>query len=95
MPADDLAERFAENLAYWLEASEHVSSQEALAARAEIHRTQVSELLRGQGNPTLATIVRLAGALDCQPADLVEGMSFEPAAATGKFKTKPRTKRKK
>jgi len=51
----------------------------------------VSELLRG-GNPTLATIVRLAGALDCQPADLVEGMSFEPAGQQGQFKT---TRRKK
>lgn len=91
---DDLAHRFAENLAHYLEASESVSSQEALAARAEIHRTQVSELLRAKGNPTLATIVRLAGALNCAPADLVEGMSFEPAAATGQFKTKPRAKRK-
>jgi transcriptional regulator with XRE-family HTH domain len=92
--ADDLAQRFAENLAYWLEKSESVSSQEALAARAEIHRTQVSELLRGRGNPTLATIVRLAGALDCQAADLLDGMSFEPAEQTGQFKTTPRAKRK-
>lgn len=86
---DALAQRFSENLAHYLEKSG--LSHEALAARSEIHRTQVSELLRG-GNPTLATIVRLAGALDCQPADLVEGMSFEPAGQQGQFKT---TRRKK
>lgn len=84
---DDLAKRFAENLAHHLEKSG--LSQEALAARAEVHRTQISELLRG-GNPTLATIVRLAGALGISPADLVEGMSFQPADSQGQFKTSPR-----
>lgn len=86
MPGDP-AQRFAENLAYWLAKSG--LSHEALAARAEVHRTQISELLKG-GNPTLNTIVRLAGALDCQPADLLEGMSFEPADQQGQFKTTPR-----
>jgi len=85
--ADALSQRFAENLAYYLE--KVGLSQEALAAKAEIHRTQVSELLRG-GNPTLFTIVRLAGALSIRPADLIEGMSFEPADQQGKFKTTPR-----
>lgn len=86
--SDALAQRFAQNLTHYFEVNG--LSQEALAARAEIHRTQVSDLLRGQGNPTLATIVRLAGALGCQPADLVDGMSFEPADQQGQFKTKPR-----
>jgi transcriptional regulator with XRE-family HTH domain len=90
VPADPLPQRFAENLAHYFSASG--LSQEALAAKAEIHRTQVSDLLRGRGNPTLSTIVRLAGALGCQPADLVAGMSFEPADQQGQFKT---TKRKK
>jgi len=90
--SDPLTQRFSENLAHYFEASG--LSQEALAAKAEIHRTQVSDLLRGQGNPTLATIVRLAGALGCQPADLVEGMSFEPADQQGRFKTKPRGRKK-
>ena len=85
---DALSQRFSENLAYYLEKAG--LTQEALASRSEIHRTQVSELLRG-GNPTLATIVRLAGALGCRPADLIEGMSFEPADQQGQFKT---TKRK-
>lgn len=88
MPADPLAQRFAQNLEDYFSASG--LSQEALAAKAEIHRTQVSDLLRGRGNPTLSTIVRLAGALGCQPADLVAGMSFEPAEQTGQFKIKPR-----
>jgi XRE family transcriptional regulator, regulator of sulfur utilization len=87
VPADPLAQRFAQNLEFYFSASG--LSQEALAAKAEIHRTQVSELLRGRGNPTLSTIVRIAGALGCQPADLVAGMNFEPADAQGKFKIKP------
>lgn len=91
MPDDPLAKRFAQNLERYFSASG--LSQEALAAKAEIHRTQVSDLLRGRGNPTLSTIVRLAGALGCQAADLVEGMSFEPAEQTGQFKIKP-SKRK-
>lgn len=94
MPDDALAQRFSANLARAREQSG--LSQEALAQRAEIHRTQVSELLRGNQLPRLDTLVKLAGALNVKPADLVDGLSFEPADQRGQFKTsasgKPRVR---
>jgi transcriptional regulator with XRE-family HTH domain len=83
----DVAQRFAENLSYYHEQSG--LTQEALASRAEIHRTQVSDLLRGKQVPRLDTLVKLAGALGVPPAKLVENMSFEPVAQTGKFRFPP------
>jgi transcriptional regulator with XRE-family HTH domain len=70
----EVAERFAENLAYYFKQSG--LSQDALAARAEIHRTQVGDLLRSKQAPRLETIVRLAGALGTSPASLIEGIEL-------------------
>ena len=39
-------------------------SQEELAYRAHVHRTYVSMLERGIGNPTLSVIAELASALE-------------------------------
>ena len=83
MPKDAVAKRFSENLTRARERSG--LTQEALAQAAEIHRTQVGELLRGNQLPRLDTLLRLAGALDVSPADLLDGLSFEPSAP-GKFK---------
>lgn len=47
-------------------------SQEELAARAELHRTYVSSVERGQRNVSLENIFALARALGCQPRDLVD-----------------------
>jgi transcriptional regulator with XRE-family HTH domain len=80
-----VAERFSQNLARYLEQSE-LSSQEALAARAEIHRTQIGDLIRGNQLPRLDTLVKLAGALGVSVAQLAEGITWEPATGTGKFK---------
>jgi transcriptional regulator with XRE-family HTH domain len=49
-------------------------SQEALAARAELHRTAVSLLERGGRDPQLLTMVRLARALDVELSVLVKGI---------------------
>jgi transcriptional regulator with XRE-family HTH domain len=46
-------------------------SQEALALAAGIDRTFVSLLERGQRQPTLTTLFRLAAVLDVAPATLV------------------------
>ncbi|HKB51361.1 MAG TPA: helix-turn-helix transcriptional regulator [Solirubrobacterales bacterium] len=88
--SDDLAKRFAENLTHYR--SKSGLSQEALAAKAEIHRTQVSELQRGQQLPRLDTLVKLAGALGIPPCDLLDGLAFEPAARRGRFKITPTKK---
>jgi transcriptional regulator with XRE-family HTH domain len=46
-------------------------SQEALALSAGIDRTYVSLLERGQRQPTLTTLFRLAAVLEVSPATLV------------------------
>lgn len=46
-------------------------SQEALAARAGLHRTYVSSVERGKRNVSLENIVALATALSCDPRDLL------------------------
>jgi transcriptional regulator with XRE-family HTH domain len=47
-------------------------SQEGLAARAEIHRTYIGGIERGERNPTLLMIHRLARALGIKASQLVE-----------------------
>ena len=53
-------------------------SQEALAFRAEVHRTEISLLERGKRDPGVNMTLRLAGALGVDPGDLLEGAAFVP-----------------
>lgn len=71
-----LAERFAFNVRR-LRAAADVS-QEELAFRADVHRTQVSLIEAGERLPRLETLVKLAGALGVTTNDLVEGIAWEP-----------------
>jgi transcriptional regulator with XRE-family HTH domain len=47
-------------------------SQERLAYACKLHRTEISLLERGERDPRLSTIVRLARALECTPSSLLE-----------------------
>lgn len=79
-----LAERFAANLKR--ERRKAGLSQEALAERAGIHRTEASQLERALRLPRLDTIVKLSGALGVDPGVLLAGMSWEPGKAPrGRF----------
>ena len=49
-------------------------SQEELAAAANLHRTYLSGIERGQRNPTLLIIVRIATALRVPPSELMKGL---------------------
>jgi transcriptional regulator with XRE-family HTH domain len=51
-------------------------SQEELADRCGLHRTEISLLERAGREPRLSTIVRLAGALGIAPATLCEGIAW-------------------
>jgi transcriptional regulator with XRE-family HTH domain len=73
--------RFAANLRRLREAAS--LSQEALAFRAALHRTQISLLENGGRMPRVHTRVCLAGALDATPNALLDGISWEPVVATG------------
>lgn len=46
-------------------------SQEDLALECGLHRTYISQLERGRKSPTLRTLVLIAKALGCEPAELV------------------------
>jgi transcriptional regulator with XRE-family HTH domain len=53
-------------------------SQEELAFRAAIHRTQISLLEAGHRLPRFETAVKLAGALETSLDRLAEGIEWEP-----------------
>ena len=54
-------------------------SQEEVAWRASLHRTQIGELERGRRQPRIDTLVKLSGALGVTPNDLLDGISWRPA----------------
>jgi len=55
-------------------------SQEALAERADLHRTYVSDIEQGTRNPSLINIVQLAKALDLTVSVLFKEYGVEDEA---------------
>ena len=64
------SQRFAENMRRSRE--RRGFSQQTLAFRCGLHRTEISLLERGDRDPRLSTLVRLARALECTPSSLLE-----------------------
>lgn len=52
-------------------------SQEDIADLAEMHVTNLGKIERGQSNPSLTTIIRVAGVLEVDPGELVRGLSLD------------------
>ncbi|MFT3864492.1 MAG: helix-turn-helix transcriptional regulator [Solirubrobacterales bacterium] len=75
-----LAARFATNLRRLR--AEADLTQEELAFRAGIHRTQISLMEAGERLPRYETLVRLRGALGVEAADLFEGIAWTPNVET-------------
>jgi transcriptional regulator with XRE-family HTH domain len=74
----DKRDRFAANLRLARVAAG--ISQEELAERCEVHRTEVSLLERGGREPRLGTLVKLATALGTTPEALCAGIGWNAKA---------------
>jgi transcriptional regulator with XRE-family HTH domain len=76
---DGLRRRFGENL---VRLRNRVDlSQEQTAKRAGLHITEVSLLERGLRLPRLDTVVKLAGAIEAEPCELLTGMVYRAGRA--------------
>ncbi len=53
-------------------------TQEELAHRASVHRTQIPLIERGRRMPKLHTLIEIATVLDLSPCQLLEGIDWSP-----------------
>jgi transcriptional regulator with XRE-family HTH domain len=81
----DKRDRFAVNLRRAREIAG--ISQEELAERCEVHRTEISLLERGGREPRLGTMVKLATALGTTPEALCSGIGWDAKARDFKIDT--------
>jgi transcriptional regulator with XRE-family HTH domain len=93
MPSLTPPERFAANLRK--ARAEAGISQEELAGRCELHRTEISLLERAGREPRLATMVKLAGSLETTVAALAEGIGWNPSRKRFDVKKAPKAKAEK
>jgi transcriptional regulator with XRE-family HTH domain len=81
----DKRDRFAVNLRRARKAAG--ISQEELAERCELHRTEVSLLERGGREPRLGTLIKLATALDTTAEALCTGIGWNPKSRKYQIET--------
>ena len=80
----NVAERFGDNLIRVRK--EAGLSQDELGVRASVHRTEISQLERGLRVARIDTLIKLASSLEASPAELLEGIGWEPGAThIGRF----------
>jgi transcriptional regulator with XRE-family HTH domain len=75
----DHRERFAENVRR-LRRRVGISAEE-LADRAQIHRNHIGSIERARTEPRLGTLVRLIGALDATPDEILDWIRWRPGGA--------------
>lgn len=66
-------------------------SQEDLAIRASVHRTEISQLERGLRLARIDTLIKLAGSLGSSPAELLDGIRWEPGEHRPGYFARPDT----
>jgi transcriptional regulator with XRE-family HTH domain len=71
-----IAEKFGQNLVRVRKEAD--LSQEQLAELASLHRTEIGMLERGIRLARLDTLVKLMGALEADPAELLKGINWTP-----------------
>lgn len=79
--SEEVAVRFGQNLAR--ERRKAGLSQEELANRASLHRTEIGMLEHGQRVARIDTVTKLAGAMAVEPAVLLEGIHWTPRDQIG------------
>jgi transcriptional regulator with XRE-family HTH domain len=68
-------------------------SQEELAFRAALHRTEIGCLEHGLRVPRLDTILKAAGGIEADPCELLDGMAWRASGSrTGGFELAPRVR---
>jgi transcriptional regulator with XRE-family HTH domain len=61
-------------------------SQAELGVRADLHLTHLGAIQRGARLPRLDTIIKLAGSIEVDPRELLDGLSWSPAeVGDGRF----------
>jgi len=84
MPDSDqilaVAERFGLNLRRVRKRED--LSQERLAKRASLHRTEIGLLEKGERVCRLDTLIKLAGAMAVPPGELLDGIDWVPGPET-------------
>ncbi len=79
MKRGTIAERFGKNL---IRSRNRAGiSQEELGFRAELHRTEIGVLERGERLPRLDTLIKLAVGLEIEVSEMLEGLYRRPPAA--------------
>lgn len=73
-----VAQRFARNMAALRKRA--AISQEELGFRADLHRTEVGRLESGSRLARIDTLVKLAGSLEVEPGELLNGIDWSPGA---------------
>jgi transcriptional regulator with XRE-family HTH domain len=71
----EVAKRFGANLSHLREQAD--VTQEELAFRASLHRTEIGLLERGGRIPRIDTLAKLAGALEVEPGEFFAGIKWE------------------
>jgi transcriptional regulator with XRE-family HTH domain len=84
----DVATRFGHNLRRCRRRAG--LSQEELALRIALHRTEIGLFERGGRIPRIDTLLKIAGALAIPPSELIEGIEWTPStSANGSFHVVP------
>jgi len=76
MASQGCAAFFAANVKRCREATD--LSQEEVGVRAGLHRTEIGLLERGERVPKIDTLIKLAVALEVDPAQLLAGIEWVP-----------------
>lgn len=81
VPSEAVAARFGKNLARARRLAG--LSQEELAQRASLHRTEIGMLEHGQRVARIDTVIKVAGAMAIEPRELLDGIHWTPTNRTG------------